>query len=102
MKYLFFLFLAGCTATAQPNNEELKKDREFEELMKKSSATITQSAEIQENISKRETQIIVEAVSKIEALKGEVKSLKSELNEVKSKLDADTGVSFELLPISNH
>lgn len=102
MKYLFILFLAGCTATAQQNSEELKKDREFEELMKRSTATINQSSQIQETISKRETEIIVQAVSKIEALKKEVTNLKTELNEVKTQLDTDTGRSFELLPISNH
>ena len=103
MKYLFILFLAGCTATAQQNSEEIKKDKEFEELMKRSSATISESAEIQQTISKRETEIIVQAVAKIEALKNEVTNLKSELNDVKSQLDSvtlDTGRSFKLLPIS--
>jgi len=35
MRYLLFIFLMGCTASAQKQSDELKDDIEFQKLMNK-------------------------------------------------------------------
>ena len=60
------------------------------------------SAKVQEGASKKQSQIVTEAVNTIITLKEENKDLKTELNEVKVKLDsanADTIIPYVLLPI---
>jgi esterase/lipase len=96
--------LFGCNATAQNESETAKKDREFENLLSKVEENTKASAKVQEEASKKQTQIVTETVSKIITLKEENKDLKTELNEVKVKLNianADTIIPFQLLPISH-
>jgi acetyl-CoA carboxylase beta subunit len=105
MKYLLFIFLFGCTASAQNQNEELKDDIEFQKLMNKVAETNTLSVQVQDKATKKEAELVTKAVATIIKMKGEIKDLKTELNEVKSKLDSvtiDTGGKFMLLPISNN
>mgnify|MGYP001011199095 CR=1 FL=1 len=56
MKYLLFIFLFGCTASAQNQSEELKEDIEFQKLMNKVSATNDLSVQVQEKATKKEAE----------------------------------------------
>lgn len=103
MKYLFFIFLFGCTATAQQKVED-KGDKEFLELMNRFNSTYQESAQVQRQAESKETQLVNEAAEKIVTLNNAVNELKLELNEVKATLDSvsnDTGRAFLLLPISD-
>ena len=105
MKYLFILFLFGCSVSAQKTSEELIQEREFEQLMSKVTETNNRSVLVQEAATKKEAELVTKAVATIVSMKEEIKDLKIELNEVKSKLDSvsiDTGGKFMLLPISNY
>jgi hypothetical protein len=105
MKYFLFIFLFGCTVTAQKQSDELKEDIEFQKLMNKVSETNTLSVQVQAKASKKEVELVEKAVETIKVLKTEVTILKTELSEVKATLDSvsnDTGISFKLLPISDN
>ena len=105
MKYLFFIFLFGCTVSAQRTSEEVEQEREFNQLMSRVAETNDKSVQVQKAASKKEVELVTKAVSTIIAMKGEIKDLKTELNEVKTRLDSvsiDTGGKFMLLPISNY
>jgi hypothetical protein len=102
MKYLLFIFLFGCTASAQNQSEDLKEDIEFQKLMNKVTQTNDLSVQVQAKASKKEAELVTKAVAIITELKQEVKILKTELSEVKASLDSvsnDTGVSFKLFAI---
>jgi len=104
MKYLFFIFLFGCTATAQQKAED-KGDKEFLELMNRFNSTYVESKQVQKKAESKETELVNEAAEKIVTLNNAVNELKLELNEVKATLDSvsnDTGRAFLLLPISNN
>jgi len=105
MKYLLFIFLMGCTASAQNQNEDLKEDIEFQKLMNKVTQTNDLSVQVQAKASKKEAELVTKAVATITELKQEVKILKTELSEVKATLDSvsnDTGISFKLLAIPDN
>jgi hypothetical protein len=105
MKYLLFIFLFGCTVSAQKTSEEVAEEREFQQLMSKVAQTNDKSVQVQKAASKKEAELVTKAVSTIVAMKSEIKDLKTELNEVKTRLDSvaiDTGGKFVLLPISNY
>jgi hypothetical protein len=105
MKYLFILFLFGCSVSAQKTSEEQEQERDFQQLMSKVTETNDRSVKVQEAATKKEAELVTKAVATIIKMKGEIKDLKTELNEVKSKLDSvtiDTGGKFMLLPISNN
>jgi phage host-nuclease inhibitor protein Gam len=105
MKYLLFIFLMGCTASAQNQSEDIKDDIEFQKLMNKVSETNTLSVQVQAKASKKEAELVTKAVATITELKQEVKILKTELSEVKASLDSvsnDSGISFKLLAIPNN
>jgi phage host-nuclease inhibitor protein Gam len=105
MKYLLFIFIFGCTASAQNQSEDIKDDIEFQKLMNKVSETNTLSVQVQAKASKKEAELVTKAVATITELKQEVKILKTELSEVKASLDSvsnDSGISFKLLAIPNN
>ena len=105
MKYLFILFLFGCSVSAQKTSKELQEEREFQQLMSKVAETNNKSVQVQKAATKKEAELVTTAVATIIAMKGEILDLKTELNEVKNKLDSvtiDTGSKFMLLPISNN
>jgi seryl-tRNA synthetase len=102
MKYLLFIFLMGCTASAQNQSEDLKDDIEFQKLMNKVTQTNNLSVQVQAKATKKEAELVTKAVATITELKQEVKILKTELSEVKATLDSvnnDTGVSYKLFAI---
>ena len=105
MKYLFILFLFGCSVSAQKTSKELQEERDFQQLMSKVAETNNKSVQVQKAATKKEAELVTKAVATIIAMKGEILDLKTELNEVKNKLDSvtiDTGSKFMLLPISNN
>jgi hypothetical protein len=61
MKYLFILFLFGCGVQAQ----KIDKDVEFEELMKQVNATNVKSATVLAKATKKEKQLVTNAVATI-------------------------------------
>jgi seryl-tRNA synthetase len=105
MKYLLFIFLFGCTASAQNQSEDIKDDIEFQKLMNKVTETNALSVKVQAKASKKEAELVTKAVATITELKQEVKILKTELSEVKATLDSvsnDSGISFKLFAIPNN
>jgi hypothetical protein len=73
MKYLFILFLFGCGVSAQ----KVDKDIEFEELMKQVNATNVKSATVLAKATKKEKQLVTNAVATITQMKSEISELKS-------------------------
>jgi hypothetical protein len=104
--YIIILFAYACqSTTAQKVDETIKKDQEFEVLLKKVQANNIFSLKVQVAAQKAQTQIVTETVEKITNLNETVTTLKLELNEVKAALDSvssDTGSNFILLPISKN
>lgn len=96
MRYLLFIFLYGCSLTAQEPSKEQKIDNEFQLLLNKVNENNVNSSLVQKEASKKEKKIITNTITNIN-------NLKTELSEVKARLDSinvDTGSSFSLLPIS--
>jgi hypothetical protein len=73
MKYLFILFLFGCGVQAQ----KVDKDIEFEELMKQVDATNAKSATVLAKATKKEKQLVTNAVATITQMRSEISELKS-------------------------
>ena len=95
MRYLLFIFLYGCSLTAQEPIKEQKIDNEFQLLLNKVNQNNVNSSLVQKEASKKEKKIITNTINNIN-------NLKTELSEVKARLDSiaiDTGSSFSLLPI---
>lgn len=95
MRYLLFIFLYGCSLTAQEPSKEQKIDNEFQLLLNKINENNVNSSLVQKEASKKEKKIITNTINNIN-------NLKTELSEVKARLDSiaiDTGSSFSLLPI---
>ena len=95
MRYLLFIFLYGCSLTAQEPSKEQKIDNEFQLLLNKINENNVNSSLVQKEASKKEKKIITNTITNIN-------NLKTELSEVKARLDSiaiDTGSSFSLLPI---
>ena len=105
MKYLVIILLfAGCTTIGAQDDKALAKEREFDELVKKTSANLNLSLATQASASKKQSEIVEQTVAKITTLKIEVVDLKTELKDVKEKLDsvsADTGSAYRILPIDH-
>ena len=68
MRYLLFIFLMGCTATAQNQSEDLKEDIEFQKLMNKVSQTNDLSVQVQAKASKKEAELVQKAVETLKEL----------------------------------
>lgn len=95
MRYLLFIFLYGCSLTAQEPSKDQKIDNEFQLLLNKVNENNVNSSLVQKEASKKEKKIITNTINNIN-------NLKTELSEVKARLDSiaiDTGSSFSLLPI---
>jgi hypothetical protein len=79
MKYLFILFLFGCGVSAQ----KVDKDIEFEELMKQVDATNAKSATVIAKATKKEKQLVTDAVATITQMKSEISELKNGVIEIR-------------------
>ena len=75
MRYFLLIFLLGCQVTAQNESETAKKDKELENLLLKVEQNTKESAKVQEQASKKQSQIVTETVTKIITLKEENKDL---------------------------
>jgi hypothetical protein len=79
MKYLFILFLFGCGVQAQ----KFDKDIEFEELMKQVDATNAKSATVVANATKKEKQLVANAVATITQMKSDISELKNGIVQIR-------------------
>ena len=103
MRFILLIFLFGCQAIGQQENNNIKEDAEFRDLLNKVEANTQASGEVQKKASESQTKIVKETITKIVTLKEENKDLKIQLNEVKGMLDSvssDMGIPIKLLPIS--
>ena len=87
MKYLFFLFLTGCTLSAQQQNAEQQKDAEFNKLIDNANQNQSTFKKVHSKAEAKEKRIVAQAINKIVTLKEEVKDLKSEISEMKVRID---------------
>ena len=87
MKYLFFLFLTGCTLSAQQQNAEQQKDAEFNKLIDNAKQNQSTFKKVHSKAEAKEKRIVAQAINKIVTLKEEVKDLKSEISEMKVRID---------------
>ena len=87
MKYLFLLFLTGCTLNAQQQNAEQQKDAEFNKLIDNAKQNQSTFKKVHSKAEAKEKRIVAQAINKIVTLKEEVKDLKSEISEMKVRID---------------
>ena len=87
MRYLFFLFLTGCTLSAQQQDAETQKDVEFHKLITKAKENHTNFHHVHKKAKAKEDKLVAQAITKIVTLKAEVKDLKSEISEMKVRID---------------
>lgn len=107
MKYigiiLIWISLSCNSVVSQQTNEEMQKEKEFDELIKKSKEIQVQNQLAISAADEQTKETVKQAAEKIVDLKEEVKELKIEINEVNEKLESisDTNrvVKFQLRPI---
>ena len=87
MKYLFLLFLTGCTLSAQQQNAEQQKDVEFNKLIDNAKQNQSTFKKVHSKAEAKEKKIVAQAITKIITLKEEVKDLKSEISGMKIRID---------------
>ena len=87
MKYLLFIFFAGCTLNAKHQDPEKQKDYEFNKLIKKVSNHHNEFKLVHAKALKKEDKLVSQAIVKIVTLKAEVKDLKTEMSEMKVRVD---------------
>jgi len=87
MKYLFLLFLTGCTLNAQQQNAEQQKDAEFNKLIENAKQNQSTFKKVHLKAEAKEKRIVAQTINKIVTLKEEVKDLKSEISEMKVRID---------------
>lgn len=96
---LLVIFLASCNAVSQQPSEEMKKDAEFQALLRKADSVRAENKAAIEAADKKTGEIITKTAKQITELKQEVKELKQELNE--NTIKPNTGSKFKLLPITD-
>ena len=102
IRFILLIFLFGCQAIGQQENDNIKEDAKFKNLLDKVEANTHASSEVQKKASESQTKIVKETIIKIVTLKEENKNLKKQLNEIKGRLDsvnADMGIQIKLSPI---
>ena len=87
MKYLFLLFLTGCTLSAQQQNAEQQKDVEFNKIIDNAKQNQSTFKKVHSKAEAKEKKIVAQAITKIITLKEEVKDLKSEISGMKIRID---------------
>jgi len=66
MRYFLLIFLFGCQAIGQKENDNIKEDAEFKNLLNKVEANTQASGEVQKKASESQTKIVKETITKIE------------------------------------
>ena len=87
MKYLFLLFLTGCTLSAQQQDAEQQKDADFKNLIENAKHNQSTFNKVHSKAEAKEKKIVAQAITKIVTLKEEVKDLKSEIIGMKIRID---------------
>jgi len=109
-KVLFFIalsfFMNSCSdSIGQLPSEEMKKEEEFNNLMKKVNETRAKNNAIMVAVDKKTTEVIEKTAETITTLKEENKKLKNEINETGKKYypinDTVSDIKFTLRPVSN-
>lgn len=94
------IFLNACTEGISQNpSEDMKKEAEFQEVMRKAKETRIKNQMIIKAADEKAGAIITNATKQIVTLKEEVKELKQEINETNIKRGAPP--KFKLLPITD-
>lgn len=82
MKYLFLLFLTGCTLSAQKQSIEQQKDAEFNKLIDNAKQNQSTFNKVHSKAEAKEKRLVAQTINKIVTLKEEVKDLKSEISQI--------------------
>lgn len=98
---ILFLFVVSCSDVAsQQPSEEMKREAEFQEVLRKARETSAKNRSIIKAADSQSTQIITKTSEKITVLKEEVKELKQELNEIKPDPSVPP-IKYKLLPLAD-
>jgi TolA-binding protein len=93
------IFISACTAVSQQPSEEMKKEAEFQEILRKTDSVRAANKAAIEAADKKTGEIITKTAEQIVSLREEVKELKQELNETSIK--PNSGSKFKFLPITD-
>jgi ribosomal protein L22 len=93
------MFQACTEGVSQKTSEEMIKEAEFQEIMRKAKEASEANKMVMDSADKKATQIVKKTTEQIVLLKQEVKQLKQELNETSIK--PSDGAKFKFLPIAN-
>lgn len=98
---ILILFSVSCSdVVSQQPSEEMKKEAEFQEVLRKARETSSKNRAIMKAADSQSTQIITKTTEKITVLKEEVKELKQELNEIKPDPTIPP-IKYKFLPLSD-
>lgn len=111
MKKIFFLiglsfFIHSCSDTiGQQPSQEMKKEEEFNNLMKKVNDMRAQNQAIMSAVDKQTKDVVEKTAKTISTLKEENKVLKNAINETGKKYnsigDTVSDIKFTLRPVSD-
>jgi predicted transcriptional regulator len=93
------MFQACTQGVSQKTSEEMTKESEFQEIMRKAKETSEANKKMMDSADKQAKQIVQKTTQQIVSLKQEVKQLKQELNETSIK--PSDGAKFKFLPITD-
>ena len=94
------LFITACTqGISQKTSEEMKKEAEFQEVLKKANEQRAKNKSTIKAADEKTKQTIQKTAEKIVTLKEEVKELKQEINETNIK--SGNAPKFKFLPITD-
>lgn len=97
---IIMLSVTACTqGVSQKTSEEMKKEAEFQEVMRKANEQRAKNQATIKAADEKTKQTIQKTAEQIVTLKEEVKELKQEINETTVK--PSNGAKFKLLPITN-
>jgi hypothetical protein len=102
--FIFFIFLLGCSmSSSQAPSEEMKKEQDFQDLIKKSKEMQAASKEAIQIADMKADSVMVKTNQKIITLTKIVYVLKEVNHELKAKVDSivndDPGEPFDLLAV---
>ena len=97
---ILMLFITACTeGVSQKTSEEMKKEAEFQEVMRKANEQRAKNHATIKAADEQTKQTIQKTAEKIVTLKQEVTELKQEINETNIK--SGNAPKFKFLPISD-
>jgi predicted transcriptional regulator len=98
--FIILIMFHSCTeGVSQKTSEEMRKEAEFQEIMRKAKETSEANKKMMDSADKQAKQIVQKTSEQIVSLKQEVKQLKQELNE--TTINPSDGTKFKFLPIAN-